>query len=68
MFLLLAVVAWRRWGLSVVFNLLWRLCTFGRVVVLFLLDIQHCLSVVCSYYRFMEFILVPIIIVVSCSC
>ena len=49
--LLLAVVAWRRWGLSVVFDLLQRLCTFGQVVALFLFRYPTLSIVVCSCYR-----------------
>ena len=61
--LLLAVVAWRRWGLSVVFDLLWRLCTFGRVVALFLFGYPALSVVVCSCYRIMEFFHDPVVVV-----
>ena len=50
-FLLLAIVVWRGWGLSIIFDLLRRLCTFGWVVALFLFGYPALSIVVCSCYR-----------------
>ena len=55
LFLLLSVVAWRHWELSVIFDLLWRLCTFGQVMALFLfgyptLSVAVVLIIDCSSY------------------